>query len=365
MILVGLADYGRSCEHVARTMPVRADGEQIGQVIHLGREFWPHLPTIHVRFRQPCTQIRPRIECTRRFAERLGKSFSHMTLKQNDRLRKGRRMAAFLLWNTGRKNLDGLVQNLVREHKIDIVLLVEYYPSKVGSTLSTLLLNHGLVRRSVSERFGVFSRPIYGMRSVGVTGLGDRVGLWDWIPNPNSEARFALVHGLDRIHNDDGTRRVFFRRVADAVRAHEANSHRRSMIVGDFNAHPFESAILSSDGLHAIGIRQVGTATCRRVRWGDEEENFFYNPMWRKYGHVTSREAGMATHYWQNNQAGELFWHMLDQVVIRPEESRSFPEDKLTIVSSVGTATLLAPDGRPDDTVGSDHLPVVFHWDVQ
>ena len=274
-------------------------------------------------------------------------------------------MAAFLLWNTGRKNRDGLVQNLVREHKIDFVLLVEYYPSTIGSTLSTLLINDGLVRRNTSERFGVFSRPAYGMNSVAVTSLGDRVEIWNWNPVPNIAARFALVHGLDRMNNNDGTRRVFFRRIADAVRAQETNSHRRSMIVGDFNAHPFESAVLSSDGLHAIGVQQVKTATHRLVRWGDEEEDFFYNPMWRKYGHVTSREAGMATHYWQNNQAGELFWHMLDQVVIRPEESGSFPEDQLTIVSSVGSVTLLAPDGTPDVTVGSDHLPVVFHWNVE
>jgi len=80
-------------------------------------------------------------------------------------------MAAFLLWNTGRQNLDGLVQNLVREHGIDIVLLVEYYPSKIVSTLSTLLLNDGLVRRNTSERFGVFSRPVYAMSSASVTGL--------------------------------------------------------------------------------------------------------------------------------------------------------------------------------------------------
>jgi hypothetical protein len=44
-------------------------------------------------------------------------------------------MAAFLLWNTGRANRDSLVQNLVREHKIDILLLVEYYPSLVGSPI--------------------------------------------------------------------------------------------------------------------------------------------------------------------------------------------------------------------------------------
>ncbi|HEY5313213.1 MAG TPA: hypothetical protein VIK18_11870 [Pirellulales bacterium] len=287
-------------------------------------------------------------------------------------------MAAFLLWNMGGKpgksrkrgksrkikNLDFLVQSLVREHSIDVLLLVEYYPSTMKSTLSTLLIPDGLVRRSTSERFGVFSKMNHGMSYVPVSGLGDRVELWNWVPEPNKAARFALVHGLDRTRNDDGTRRVFFRRVVDAIRTQEANSHRRSMVVGDFNAHPFESAVLSSDGLHAIGVRQVKNAARRLVRWGDEEEDFFYNPMWRQYGHVPAMEAGMATHYWQNNQAGELFWHMLDQVVIRPNESASFPEDRLKVVSTVGTVSLLGPEGALDDTVGSDHLPIVFHWDL-
>jgi hypothetical protein len=276
-------------------------------------------------------------------------------------------MAAFLLWNIGGKrgkNLDMLVQNLVRGHGIDVLLLVEFYPSITKSTLSTLLLGDGLVRRNSSERFGVFSRTNYGMNRVPGAGLGNRVELWNWIPAANKAARFALVHGLDRAHNDDGTRRVFFRRIVDAIRSQETNSHRRSMVVGDFNAQPFESAVLSSDGLHAIGIRGVQNATRRLVRWGNEKEDFFYNPMWRKYGHVTSMDAGMATHYWQNNQAAELFWHMLDQVVIRPEDRASFPEDRLRIVSSVGTVTLLAPDGTPDASVGSDHLPIVFHWNV-
>jgi hypothetical protein len=86
--------------------------------------------------------------------------------------------------------------------------------------------------------------------------------------------------------------------------------------------------------------------------------------MWRAYGQIASMESGMATHYWQNNRAGELFWHMLDQVVIRPEESIHFPEDRLSIVSTVGAVQLLAPDGTPDRSVGSDHLPVVFHWNL-
>jgi hypothetical protein len=274
-------------------------------------------------------------------------------------------VAAFLLWNVNGQNRDLLVQSFVREHKIDIVLLVEYSPSKTVSNLSNLLQQDGLVKRSTSERFGVFGRLSYGMALVS-SASGGRVDLWDWTPESGNAGRFAIVHGLDRINNDDGTRRVFFRRVADLVKEREraAGSHRRSIVVGDFNANPFESAVLSSDGLHAIGIRQVSSLTKRQVRLGEEKEDFFYNPMWRLYGHAPPSEAGMATHYWQNGLAGELFWHMLDQVVIRPEECVRFPEEKIKILSSIGTVRLLAPDGTLDKGVGSDHLPVVFNWNL-
>jgi hypothetical protein len=125
-------------------------------------------------------------------------------------------VAAFLLWNVQNRNRDLLVQSLVREHNIDVVLLVEYSPTKTASDLSNLLQRDGLVKRSTSERFGVFGRLSYTMTLSSVA-IGTRLELWDLTPDSGVSARFALVHGLDRMHNDDGTRRVFFRRVADFV----------------------------------------------------------------------------------------------------------------------------------------------------
>ena len=82
------------------------------------------------------------------------------------------------------------------------------------------------------------------------------------------------------------------------------------------------------------------------------------------YGHQPHLEAGTATHYWLNAWAHELGWFMLDQVVLRPEEASQFPEDQLRIIAQVGAISLLDAAGLPDSQTASDHLPIVFHWNL-
>lgn len=106
----------------------------------------------------------------------------------------------------------------------------------------------------------------------------------------------ALVHGPDRRNFDDTTRRTFFRRVANAIRRIESGrKHQRSLIAGDFNAHPFDPAVVDADGLHAIGILMPSGRAERTV--GGERLEFFYNPTWRLYGQNPHPVAGAATYY--------------------------------------------------------------------
>jgi hypothetical protein len=272
-------------------------------------------------------------------------------------------MAVFLLWNV-RENqaTDNLVYGLVRQFNVDVVLLVEY--PIATSQLPTLLLPEKLVKRKSADRFGVFVRDTHKFRKLRFR-LGTRANLWEWEPPSGQVGVIALLHGLDRLHYDDSTRRMLFRKVAAAVQRWETKcQHRHSIIAGDFNAQPFESAVSAADGLHAIGLRSVKQAPTRKVREGDGAAEFFYNPMWRVYGQQPHSEAGSATHYWTKEWGHELAWHMLDQVVLRPGESSRFPEDQLQIVNQVGGISLLDGDGIPDKKTASDHLPLVFRWDL-
>jgi len=271
-------------------------------------------------------------------------------------------MAAFLLWNVDKRPLDGLVQNLIRQLRIDIVLLIEY--AHVESQLGRLLLGEGFTRQKSPDQFGVFVRDDQALKTLR-NPVGKRACLWRWTAPSGLDGLLVLLHAPDRRNHDDGTRRVFFRRVADAVRKVEkTRGNRRTIIAGDFNAQPFEPAMTDSDGLHAIGLRTLSSGATRMIQGVGKSPDFFYNPMWGAYGHREHPEAGAATYYLMKRRAHEPGWYMLDQVVLRPEEAPRFPEDRLQIITQIGDVSLLDPAGRPDGRVASDHLPLVFHWDL-
>lgn len=138
-------------------------------------------------------------------------------------------------------------------------------------------------------------------------------------------------------------------------------NHRRTVVVGDLNMNPFEVGIASTSGLHAVMTREIAMKNPRKV--GEENYDFFYNPMWGHFGDRTPGPPG--TYYY--NRSGEpvnYYWNIFDQVLIRPDLLKYFNSDNLEIVDSVGSICLLDLKGKPDKTIGSDHLPIVFSLDL-
>lgn len=268
-------------------------------------------------------------------------------------------MARFLLWNVQRKPLESLVLTLVGQHAIDVVLLVEYGGS--GSVLPDWLARSGFVVVPSHPRFGVFIHREFRAERLDASKLLDRVDYFRLTFPSGTTGLVALLHNYDCRNYGEETRAALFADVASNIRREEERAgHRRSIIAGDFNAHPFDAAVVGSHGLHALGVRTVRDRTTRRVL--GMERDFFYNPMWRVYGHST--DAGAATFFRAGNDAVEHIWHMLDQVVIRPDVLDAFPEDNLEILISVGLRSLTRRRGEPDSAFASDHLPIVFEWNL-
>jgi hypothetical protein len=119
--------------------------------------------------------------------------------------------------------------------------------------------------------------------------------------------------------------------------------------------NPFEDGITGALALHAVMTRTLAERVERVVQ--GTRYRFFYNPMWGCFGDRTVGPPG--TYYHRSATVIELFWHMFDQVLLRPVLMDLLHD--LVILDNIGSESLLTkPSGRPSLTVGSDHLPLTF-----
>jgi hypothetical protein len=186
----------------------------------------------------------------------------------------------------------------------------------------------------------------------------DRVDFWDVKLSKKNELLLVLVHGLDIVNNSEEARSLFFDRLRNDITEIEEKhvGHKQTVVLGDFNANPFDAIVGGIRGLHAIRVKEVGGKRKRAVMRQDYE--FFCNPMWSCYKGWERSPPG--THYFNGSDVHEVFWHMLDQVVLRPQALHMFSEKNLRVLTEAGNISLLTNRGLPDKVNFSDHLPVLF-----
>jgi hypothetical protein len=149
--------------------------------------------------------------------------------------------------------------------------------------------------------------------------------------------------------------------LADNIKkAEEIIGHSRTILVGDLNMNPFEDGVVSARGLHAVMSRTIAKRIDRVVQ--HQRYPFFYNPMWSMLGDATRGAPG--TYYYPKSEHLAYFWHMFDQVLIRPDLLERFRNEDMQILESDGTAKFLSRNGYPNKREYSDHLPILFRLEI-
>jgi endonuclease/exonuclease/phosphatase family metal-dependent hydrolase len=125
------------------------------------------------------------------------------------------------------------------------------------------------------------------------------------------------------------------------------------IMLGDFNANPFDPEVCGCEGIYAVRDR----ADARQERASPlvplgEKQRPLYNPMWSLLPESRTRPAGTHVH-----DAGlTLRWRLYDQILMSPDlidAIRGAPE----ILAEVAGQRLLNTNGNLDESI-SDHLPV-------
>lgn len=163
------------------------------------------------------------------------------------------------------------------------------------------------------------------------------------------------------MHMDERDQAVECEELRHKIEDNEARlRHARTVVLGDFNLNPWEQGMISTGGLHAVAQREVALRRARTV--SGRSYAMFYNPMWRLLG---DREGALpGTFYHESPSHTGFFWNMFDQVLVRPELLLRFRDESVQIVSRIGEQSLLRENGRPNSTLASDHLPIVFDLDL-
>ncbi len=270
-------------------------------------------------------------------------------------------MLTFLFWNLNNRPLGSLIAHLANEHDVDLLLLAEC-PIPVADLLAEV--NQGQPRkftgpdqRSLCERILILPR-FSGRFLKRVVESGRHT--FRHVRTPGNESiLLGVVHLGSKLYLSPASQSQAVTSLRYVIaRAEQEVGHTRTVLVGDWNMNPFEDGMVSAAGLHGVMTRELALQGSRTI--DGEAYRFFYNPMWGRFGDTTPGPPG--TYYYRGSEHVTHFWHLFDQVLLRPELLSFFRPEDLEILDRVGTTSLLTQAGLPDRSIGSDHLPLLFRF---
>jgi hypothetical protein len=80
--------------------------------------------------------------------------------------------------------------------------------------------------------------------------------------------------------------------------------------------------------------------------------------MWSLFGDANILTSG--SYFYDSGKHVNYYWHIFDQVLLRPWLAERFARPSLEIVTKIANRPLTMDDGRPDKLGFSDHLPILF-----
>jgi hypothetical protein len=274
-------------------------------------------------------------------------------------------VVTILFWNLAKKvNVLSHLACLGKKHFVDVFVLAEC-PRNINPTLLQLNgLKIGSYREAVNAKAKIraltrLNRNAFVHR---FSSIGREMAVWA-IDAPKLTPNQALIGGIHLMSKAGGSKDTDQASVAGEVMAElrdleDHHGHRNTVLVGDFNMHPYDPGMTSVTGIHGLMTSKLAQLPDRIHR--KKARRRFYNPMWGLFGDRTNGPAG--SHYWRATVLHNPYWEMLDQVLLRPELIKTLRS--LCILDHDGDHSLVAADGAPDKKYLSDHLPILCQLDL-
>jgi exonuclease III len=264
----------------------------------------------------------------------------------------------FLYWNIRGNDVKKQIADLIHYHALDFIIL-----SECKIPLAELLEEVNKEKHKVfTNCVSPIDDPLIlsALPFSSVTNLHDGKGFSIKHVNAPLYIDFILVvlHLRSKLHAKEIDQFTDSTMVIDGLKkVEERIGHKRSIIVGDFNMDPFDSSLVSADAFNAVPCKQIAGKGHRRIN--NVKKFFFYNPMWNLLG---DRDRPPGTYYYNSGKQENQYWHIIDQIILRPELLDRFNESDLEILTSANGTNFLSNQQIPRKTTISDHLPIKFSF---
>jgi len=273
-------------------------------------------------------------------------------------------LISILFWNLNKKPLHRSIASIANLYGVDVVILAECEmdPSEV---LVALNPEHSKPRYFFApsiecEKIVMFTR--FPASFMPIVMEADRLSIRHLrTPEMQNGVLLASIHFPSKLHWDESDQAVESSQYSSMIRdAEDISGHQRTIVIGDLNMNPFDPGIINTNGFHAVQSQLIAMKRTRTVQ--KQSYAFFYNPMWNFFGDLSSGPSG--TFYYPPKGHASLYWHMFDQVLLRPDLLSTLNADSVSILDSDGKDTLLNSNRQPDSTKYSDHLPILLRLEI-
>ena len=197
----------------------------------------------------------------------------------------------------------------------------------------------------------------------------DRLDIRRYRWDDREEVLLGVVHFFDRRNYSQQSQTILACRESATLNEAEISAgHARTALFGDFNMNPYELGMTTSDGFGAMMTRDLTTRHTGPEAATGHGPKRFYNPSWARMGRDAEFPTG--TYYWDVGSNPEnVFWHHLDQVIVRPDLFRTFRDESFRILKSLpgvegNEITLIQSKRKHWKLRYSDHLPIMFSLDL-
>ena len=252
-----------------------------------------------------------------------------------------------LFWNLYRRNNAKHLINIIQENNVDVAIFAEY------SETDFQAVEYALPQYGVCHGFGGTDKIILlANKNIRITVRQEQTRYSIYTCEEGSHT--FIIAGIhlpaNPVANAESRKNVIRDLVSDISSVERELKLSNTIVIGDFNASPFDDELVQKDAFNAVLFKEL-IMKQERVTANGKKYRRFYNP----HISVISEDDKNYGSFYYSSGMNSLYWYCYDQILVR--------KPLVDLLQGVHychhiMGQSLLNDVAPNKTI-SDHLPLL------